>query len=715
MSRQDVTVELFYGGVWNRIPVYTRNPITITRSADGTPASASLAIDDRASIHNPRNPMSPLYGLAGQNTPIRIAFPGDIRMAGEVARYAPDRTEDFVAGGDRGDAWVEIEANGVLRRIGQGTDPRSALRRTLAGSAPVAYWPMEDGVDANRAASGIPGGAQMVIRAGIIDFEGEGGPAGSDGFAHVVEEAASVLSATVPDYADTGAWQASLWVKATQTFAGGTPGASYDALVVMGLDTTDGCRFVFVISNGFGGLGTSPAFVDVYNSAGTFVGGVIDPSTAELPAMMGGDWHCIQVRVTQVGATIDLSLWIDGQLVDTQSGIVCSGLPRTVRVLDQVDFVEAADVGVAHIAVHGYSAFVAQWDAGIGHVGERAADRIERLCDERGVGFTLIGDAADTQVMGVQFPDTTTNLFDETQLTDSGMLFDSRDDRGLTYRTGRSLYAQPASLALDWAAFQIAPPFKGVIDDRLTRNDVTVNRREGSSARAVQETGPMNVQDPSDDPQGVGRVVGTVDINPSADTALPDHAGWHLHFGTVDEIRFAQVTVKDLDDQPGLVVAAAAIDIGDLITVANLPADVSPDLARLIVTGYSEVIEAAGRRITFNCTPASPYDIGTWDEAVAVTSTRWDSATTIRPGVTPIDSTQTSITLDTPTGPLWTMNPAHFPRDVEVGGERMRVTAIAPDTGTRQIFTVLRSINGVVKSHPAGVAVRLWKTARYGL
>ena len=66
----------------------------------------------------------------------------------------------------------------------------------------------------------------------------------------------------------------------------------------------------------------------------------------------------------------------------------------------------------------------------------------------------------------------------------------------------------------------------------------------------------------------------------------------------------------------------------------------------------------------------------------------------------------TSLSVVTTLGPRWTTNPDDLPLDIDVAGERMRVTAIS-GTGTTQTFTVERSVNGVVKSHPVGVPVQL--------
>jgi hypothetical protein len=71
-------VELFYSGAWQPVPDtdIAADGITVTygRSAEGRdsdPASMSLRLRNQTGKYSPRNPASPLYGLAGRNTPIR--------------------------------------------------------------------------------------------------------------------------------------------------------------------------------------------------------------------------------------------------------------------------------------------------------------------------------------------------------------------------------------------------------------------------------------------------------------------------------------------------------------------------------------------------------------------------------------------------------------------------------------------------------------------
>ena len=53
-----VTVELFYDGVWNAVPVYARDPVVVTmgrsgESTDTPPNSASFNNGNRSLLYNP--------------------------------------------------------------------------------------------------------------------------------------------------------------------------------------------------------------------------------------------------------------------------------------------------------------------------------------------------------------------------------------------------------------------------------------------------------------------------------------------------------------------------------------------------------------------------------------------------------------------------------------------------------------------------------------
>jgi hypothetical protein len=78
-----VWAELFYNGAWNTITDdlrVTTSAVTITRgltsesAAVAAPTACSCDLDSRDYKYAPRNPISPLYGLIGRNTPMRLGY-----------------------------------------------------------------------------------------------------------------------------------------------------------------------------------------------------------------------------------------------------------------------------------------------------------------------------------------------------------------------------------------------------------------------------------------------------------------------------------------------------------------------------------------------------------------------------------------------------------------------------------------------------------------
>ncbi|CAM5718008.1 CBM-cenC domain-containing protein OS=Streptomyces fumanus OX=67302 GN=GCM10018772_05350 PE=4 SV=1 [Streptomyces fumanus] len=90
-----------------------------------------------------------------------------VRFVGEVSAWTPK----WETGGK--DVTTEVEAAGVLRRLGQGAVPtKSAFFREFTSpgrmaAGIVAYWPMEDASDATRLASAYSGHPAMITTAGV--------------------------------------------------------------------------------------------------------------------------------------------------------------------------------------------------------------------------------------------------------------------------------------------------------------------------------------------------------------------------------------------------------------------------------------------------------------------------------------------------------------------------------------------------------------------
>jgi hypothetical protein len=347
--------------------------------------------------------------------------------------------------------------------------------------------------------------------------------------------------------------------------------------------------------------------------------------------------------------------------------------------------------------------------------------RFTRLCQEEGLNGILMaqGVTDSNQVtMGAQLPDMLVNLMQQIADTDGGMLYEAPDQAALVYRTRLSLYNQGtaystrSSLVLDYAQHQLTGALDPVDDDAYTRNDVTAQRINGSFAQAV-DSDPLDPLSTLAPPQGVGDYQTTYSLSIGSDNDLPDHAGWRLHLGTVNEPRYPTIRLNlrhpQFTGNVDLMNQALGLDIGDLVVIKNPPAGRgSPDDIRLIVQGYSETLGIFEHDMVLNCSPESPYRVAMLEDLVLGRADT-DGSTLAAPY--PLGTETTLLVATTgiqPQSPLWTTAGGDFPFDVIAGGERMTVTNIT-GASSPQTFTVTRSVNSVVKSQTQGTDVRLYQ------
>lgn len=689
MAKQNLTAELFYSGSWHTVPAYVRNPVSISRErptgSEPTPFTGSVTLQG---IHNPKNPFSTLYGLAGQNTPIRFKLSSDTRFYGEVASWEPGRSIKYDAATGKGDAWTDVTATGILRRLGQGADPlRSAHTRAIIDSttAPLAHWPLEDPERSTVGASTVAGVAPMRPRTevrstlpsgadippgGVPVFASGLGPAGSSRLASI--ENGGSLVGRIPASATT-TWTIE-WVMTLPV--GQTSGA------VMAAWEAPGTYTHFIAES----LADGKVGVVHYTDAG-WASASASGTAYTTRSYFDGIGHHYAYTVAQNGGNYRARLYVDGTLAATSDNFgaamagTVGGTP-TVAELNPFDTITGdGATAIGQIVVWASEgAPIDTVTPAFGHVGEMAHERIVRLCAQEGIPVTIEG--ATSQLMGPQPLETLMAIFAEVERTDDGLLFEPRGSYGLVYRCGRERYNRPVALALDFAAYEVAPPLVPVLDDLASRNDVTVKRRDGGSARAVLETGPLSVQEP---PDGIGRYTTSVDVNTYTDDVLPHHAYWHLSKGTIDGVRYARVTV-DLDASPGLATDAAAVDIGDVITIDNLPEDEHPGLARLTVLGYTETIGSHRRIITYLCIPAATFDVGVYGPNAA--QSRYDSATSAL--IVTVDDNDTAWKMVEASGTGWVTTATHPTRfaaggadmRIDVGGLTYSCTAISATTPT---------------------------------
>lgn len=687
----DPKVEILVGGVWTDITAYVESVgsqlvITRGRADEGRtadPAKAVMRWNNRDGRFSPRNPTGPYYGQIGRNTQCRISVPGKgYRHWGETASLPTTWDQSGQ------DAWTTVTVAGIKRRLGQGAPPllgpivrylnSAAISPSLAG-----YWPMTDPNGSTTMASGLANGQAMTLEgvslprlAANADFPSSGNvPVLNSGSFRGIPNAYTGIATyftfllSVPVGGDTNdAVLARLLCNTSSAFRWELRYFTATGLVLRCFDNTGAS------------LLTAPA--------GAVINGV--------PILVRVGFNQSGGNVAWVMTTFN---YATGAAIDLQSGTFAG----TYGTVNQVQF--NADRALTNTAVGQAAVFNNDFYPTIvtayrGFAGEAAGRRVQRLCGEEGIGFTSVGDLDATEAMGIQTAGDLLELLAQCESSDLGHLYEPRDSFGLAYRTRASQYAAAPVLPLTYQQITNLVPTE---DDQNTRNDVTVTRIGGSSARTTVTTGPLSIQSP---PNGVGRYQDAPTLSLATDAQLQYQADFRAALGTIDEPRYPTLGV-DVQGLPATPAAnAVAADIGDLITVTGTPVWVPAVGIQARIYGYTETFKpgaAAPWLVDFNCQPGTPYD----DAFVlnSATSGRLDSDSSVTAGT--MSTTGTTVTYS---GGDWITTagyPSEFPFDILITGESMTVTAGTSTGAGTGTLTVTRSVNGVVKTHAAGEPIRL--------
>ncbi|WP_124813072.1 hypothetical protein [Micromonospora globispora] len=593
------------------------------------------------------------------------------------------------------DTWVPLEASGIRRRLGQGNSPVvSPLRRTVAGVNPAAYLPLEDGAAATRPTSAAAGVATGTSSG--VTFGNDPGPH-LPGTASVAKmtTATATLSTAVAQRSGASTWSLLLFFKLNAMPVGSD--VVYARVYFTGGRVT---RWDFMLSGGgYRWIG--------YDSTGV----VVDDRSFSNTSVPPNDWVIHYIEWSTSGSSVSWQPWmanaVDGTFFVGGPYLYTGAVGQPTRV-DVVGSSYFQDALLGHLAVAPQRILYAGDFAAVasGYSGEKAGERIARVCAEEGLPVTWWGFPHDTTPAGPQPIAPLLDILADAAKTDGGLLLEGRGHLGLHYRTRASLYNQ-TPIPVDYTDLV---QLEYTDDDELTRNDVTVSRPDGGSARAVQTSGPLSVLNP---PDGVGTYDTSEKVNVATDSQLIDHAGWRLHLGTVDEARYPKVKFNLAS--PALAADAATTkavvlaDAGDVASIAGLPAWLPPGPARVMVDGYAETLDKFEWSITWNGSPASAWDIATWSGSARMVANGTTLTAAITAGATSFQITSTAA------NGAWTTDPTQFPLDLKVGAERVTVSAISGTGLTQTVTVTARAVNGVSKAWPVGTSVDVWEPAVFAL
>ncbi len=629
-------------------------------------SSAALTLDNRDGRFSRRNPTGPYYGLLTFNTPIWGTVDAGNGTVTRLAQYVNEWPTRWDKSGN--DSTVPIACAGIMRRLAQGASVKSAMRATIAAANPTAWWTLEEGTDATRAASAIADGPRLTV-AGTVAFGGTTTkPAGAS--AAVDFSGAGQLSGPTGIASGVAtSWELETTVAFDEFPIHNLVGNRYTVLSVETPGSAVTQWGITLINDIF--TPTTYNLGIVYNQGGIFA----SYDTAPGPMVVGQSYHC-RISLSQSGGNIAFKVYVDGtqRVSSTTTGTLYA--PTVITLNGELSGADpsADPVAMSHPAIWLPTRTTSTtYRAADGYAGEQAHARIIRRCGEEGVRLLCLSSVS--AALGPQPVATFLDSLRDAESVDLGVLYEV--EWGLGYQSLAERYNAAVALPLDFAAGHIAadPLPEPADDDQRLRNLWRAERPGGSEATAELTSGPLGTGT-----GGPGVYDDAVTVNVAADSQLPSQAGWRVHLGTVDEDRWPSIALH-LHGVPSLIPTWTSLPFGARMQLANPPEQVAPDAIDAVIEGWTERWDPHTWDVVLTTSPYRPYEVNV--VGASGNRGRVDAASsTLTSDVT---SAATTLSVTSP-GALWRTGTVNF--DIGVGGERMTVTDIAPvvrDTFTRVV------------------------------
>lgn len=676
--------------VWTDITSRVRGAVTVSkgrpnmasRATQATPTKINFDVDNNDGALTPGNPMSIYWPNVVRNVPCRVLR----TWHGAAGTY--ERGTAFVNGwaiqpnAGLEDVTVPVVATGRLRRLRRSNKTvKSALSLTIPGTLPLYWWPFEDGAAASQLASGLAGGRPVFIPSNVtLGATAAPGSAASVDFSNGGQLAAAVTTSA------TG-WRVAFG------FSPKTVTASY---VPLHWVTSSGIVWEIEVS-------TTATATDVTFGTSS---PVITYDTGILPAWPVGSWHEIIIDAAQNGANVDVTFIVDGNPIVIPSAftsMTLGGWTSWIANPTTPTFTAATSSAFNMTAL----AIWAPWSSAVdlyqalqGYAGELATARATRIGAAVGIPITVVSGTVPAQPMGPQGVGTVANILAACESVDNALLHDGGNLGNLVFVSGAALYNAATVLTLDFVRNEISDGLAGTLDDQSLVNSWTISRPGGSSSTSTNAAS-LAIDDDYDQADSP---------NIATDAQAQTIADWRDHVDSYETMRFYAIGI-DIRRNPELAQAITGMTLPARLNPTSLPTPVYPfgDLSQFIV-GYTETLDSVIWQLVFNCVSATPYRIA----AIQDPTNPWVldmGSSTLNTG---INKTVLSMQIATASGPLLSTVGADYPRDVYLDGEQITITSVSGGSSP-QTAVIKRSINGVSKSHVAGLPISLYRPAAIAL
>lgn len=543
----------------------------------------------------------------------------DIRLVGTVDDITPfwPHGDNEANGTKPSEARVAFTVSGILRRLSQGEKPLgSTLYRHITSrrylSRLLGYWPCEDGDRAVALASGIPDTTTTMSINDGIDTASDDSLVSSAPLPTIQEGETGTFTASVP-FSDGTDWDFSMFFKIPEM-----PLFTSRAQLIELRTTGSAEKWIFEISN-------DDTRFRILAPGGS---PLVDQTTGS--ADYSDKWMILRISGEEVFGTIDWRWDLIDVDVGTFGGVggSFSGTGGPVNTVLNSTVGPTGGLTFGHIAVTERGVGTS-WLAGAdtAWAGESAARRFWRLCVEENIPVEIIGDQfvnsssrgdlSLSEAMGPQRRNTLLDLLRECANLDMGVMIERRRAPGLIYRTRKSIEAQsvvalPIDASIDG---ELDHPFTPTLDDQRLQNDITVTTVGGSSARATDQTSidAEGLYETSIDVVGVGGldiqaaiIAAQTGLSSAIANQNANQANRRLYISTWPTMRYPTISME-LGTANHLIPTYQVVELGDRITVTNLPEQHPAGTVELILEQIVDQLTLASWRPQLTCSPGGPW------------------------------------------------------------------------------------------------------------
>jgi hypothetical protein len=577
--------------VWVDVTQWWRSnsPISITRGrqdhlGEVQPSKLTLTLENSDGRFTPGNVNSPYYPNIKKGRKIRVSQIHDItrtRFTGYVDEWPVAWADASTKVAD-----ATITASSRMARLGRGVELLSIIEEEYLSDGPAVYYTMGD------AAGSTQAGNKSTTDRPPLSFAGAGanpvfgdavGPS-TDGMTAVSLSGGKYLQAVFPQ---------SIVTAADTTFTMECfflTSATNKDLVRLDLSTGTGEASVLAVTS----AGKLRAAAAPNLGANTYL---LDSAAS----VNDGLTHHALIRETISGGNLTATLYLDGTQVGTATTAYTAFGSRDRLAAGGGGFGTITGT-LAHVAVTSGTTELtaarveAHSDAGLnGFSGESSGVRIRRLALYAGVpeGELDIATGLSTSIVNqITNGKTALALMTDVVTTEGGVLFDSTDGL-LTFHARSHRYATASALTLSGSGGEILA-IEPRLDDQGLLNDMTASRDGGVTVRAVDQA--------SIDDYGLYRE--SITLLTTSDSEVRDAANWKVFTGSTPLVKIPQAATDLTQAGTAQQTAILAREIGDRITLANLPAQAPAESMDFFIEGYTEQITAALYQIAFNLSPA---------------------------------------------------------------------------------------------------------------